>query len=141
MYIYVHICTFMYTYMYILRFPACTTMLRSRTWSRLRYINQSVLQCVAVCCSVLQCVTWCSVVQCGAVWCSVLQSVTVCCIVENTIRQPKTVQDHLQTNPLEKYIWNENQIRTHVFIVCTYSDSSGICSGKMQETKEDRLHC
>ena len=60
-----------------------------------------MLQCVAVCCSVLQCVvgmwneisaTWelhyegenvvcCSVVQCGAVSCSVLQSVAVCCRV------------------------------------------------------------
>jgi len=32
----------------------------------------SVLQCVAVCCSV---------VHCGAVWCSMLQCVAVCCSV------------------------------------------------------------
>jgi len=38
----------------------------------------SVLQCDTV----LQCVAvWCSVVQCGAVWCSVLQCVAVCCSV------------------------------------------------------------
>jgi len=60
-----------------------------------------VLQCVAVCCSVLQCdddgedVEWrqlccsalqcvtlcCSVLQCVAVCCSVLQCVAVCCSV------------------------------------------------------------
>jgi len=58
-----------------------------------------VLQCVAVCCSVLQCVgaqkraiVWrenmpsffgvcCSVLQCVAVCCSVLQCVAVCCSV------------------------------------------------------------
>ena len=41
-----------------------------------------VLQCVAVCCSVLQCVTvCCSVLPCVAVCCSVLQCVAVCCSV------------------------------------------------------------
>jgi len=40
----------------------------------------SVLQCVAVCCSVLQCVeVCCSVLQCFAVCRSVLQCVAVCC--------------------------------------------------------------
>jgi len=39
-----------------------------------------VLQCGAVCCSVVQRgVVWCSVVQCVAVWCSVVQCVAVCC--------------------------------------------------------------
>jgi len=45
----------------------------------------SVLQCVAVRCSVLQCVQCvpvrCSVLQCVAVSCSVLQCVAVCCSV------------------------------------------------------------
>ena len=42
----------------------------------------SVLQCVAVCCSVLRCVAvWCSVVQCVAVCCNVLHYVAVCCSV------------------------------------------------------------
>jgi len=42
----------------------------------------SVLQCVAMCCSVLQCVAMCcSVLQCIAVCCSVLQCVAVCCSV------------------------------------------------------------
>jgi len=56
-----------------------------------------VLQCVAVCCSVLQCVAACmprdlpanspgvsvhdSVLQCVTVCCSVLQCVAVCCSV------------------------------------------------------------
>ena len=63
-----------------------------------------MLQCVAVCCSVLQCIIYvggskvvreeqvscsvlqhvavfCSVVQCGAVWCSVVQCVALCCTV------------------------------------------------------------
>jgi len=40
------------------------------------------LQCVAVCCSVLQCVAvCCRVLQCDAVCCSVLQCVAVCCSV------------------------------------------------------------
>jgi len=37
-----------------------------------------LLQCVAVCCSVLQCVA--VLLQCGAVWCSVLQ-----CAYDDTI--------------------------------------------------------
>jgi len=41
----------------------------------LKRASCSVLQCVAVCCSVLQCV------QCDAVCCSVLQCVAVCCSV------------------------------------------------------------
>ena len=41
-----------------------------------------MLQCVAVCYSVLQCVAvCCSVLQCVAVCCSVLQCVAVCCSV------------------------------------------------------------
>jgi len=44
-----------------------------------------VLECVAVCCSVLLCVvkfdSFCSVLQCVAVCCSVLQCVAVCCSV------------------------------------------------------------
>ena len=40
------------------------------------------VQCVAVCCSVLQrVVVCCSVLQCVAVCCSVLQRVVVCCSV------------------------------------------------------------
>jgi len=42
--------------------------------------KSSMLQCVAVCCSVLQCVAvCCSVLQQVAVCCSVLQCVAVCC--------------------------------------------------------------
>ena len=42
----------------------------------------SVLQCAAVCCSVLQCAAvCCSVLQCAAVCCSVLQCAAVCCSV------------------------------------------------------------
>jgi len=49
-------------------------------------VEEGVLQCVAVCCSVLQCVALsvcCSVLQCLAVCCivSVLQCVAVCCSV------------------------------------------------------------
>jgi len=46
------------------------------------YVSCSVLQCVAVCCSVLHhlCVAvGCSALQCVAVGCSVLQWVAVCC--------------------------------------------------------------
>jgi len=45
-------------------------------------VSYKVLQCVAVWCSVLQCgAVCCSVVQCVAVWCSVLQCGAVCCNV------------------------------------------------------------
>ena len=41
-----------------------------------------MLQCAAVCCSVLQCVAvCCSVLQSVAVCCSVLQSAAACCSV------------------------------------------------------------
>ena len=55
--------------------------------------KRRVLQYVAVCCSLLHCVTvycsmvqcvavcYCIVVQCGVVWCSVLQYAEVCCSV------------------------------------------------------------
>jgi len=51
--------------------------------------DDSMSQCVAVCCSVLQCVAVCehtmthddSMSQCVAVCCSVLQCVAVCCCV------------------------------------------------------------
>jgi len=43
-------------------------------------VCRSVLQYVAVCCSVLQCVAVCySVLYCVAVWCNVLQCIAVCC--------------------------------------------------------------
>jgi len=53
-----------------------------------------VLQCVAVSCSVLQCVTVCTMCveglihkMCVAVCCSVLQCVAVCCIVYSVCRR------------------------------------------------------
>jgi len=61
--------------------------------SKTLYGSSLVLQCVAVCCSVLQCVAvyrkidisffavYCSVLQCVAVCCSVLHCVAVCCSV------------------------------------------------------------
>jgi len=53
-----------------------------RSRSLLMCRDMCVLQCVAVCYSVLQCVTVCySVLQCVAVCCSVLQCVAVCCSV------------------------------------------------------------
>ena len=73
--------------------------------SRVESVQRQVLQCVAGCCSVSQCVAvcrsafamCCSVLQCGAVWCSVfvvscrsrvesvqrqvLQCIAMCCSV------------------------------------------------------------
>ena len=65
-----------------------------------------MLQCVAVCCSVVQCVdalhvgvkvvACCSVVPCGAVWCSVVQcvdavyvgvKVVACCSVLQSVAE------------------------------------------------------
>jgi len=55
-----------------------------------------VLQCVAVCCSVLQCLNsqvkearGPVVLQCVAVCCSVLQCVAVCCSVLQRVALPK----------------------------------------------------
>ena len=58
--------------------------------SMLQRVGRSVVQCVAVCCSVLQCVAVCLAVcnvspppptECVVVCCSVLQCVAVCCSV------------------------------------------------------------
>jgi len=62
--------------------------------------------CVAVCCSVLQCVAiWhelcvlqrvavcCSVLQCAAVCCSVLQYVAICCTVLQCVAVCLTQED------------------------------------------------
>jgi len=47
--------------------------------------QSGMLECVAVCCSVLQsvvvCAVCCSVLQCAAMCCSVLQCVAVCCSI------------------------------------------------------------
>jgi len=57
----------------------CSVLRRMRSVT----VRCRVLQCVAVCCSVLQCVAanaeCCSVLQCVAVCRSVLQCVAVCC--------------------------------------------------------------
>ena len=100
---------------YTLGGPHPKTVRLTRSWAILnaqchRYENRSccsVLQCVAVCCSVLQYHRYehidlaatlldyflrriksninqrscCSVLQCGTAWCSVLQCVAVCCSV------------------------------------------------------------
>ena len=61
----------------------CVTRHHRVTWRRL--LENSVLQCVAVCCNVLQqdrggsLLIGCRVVQCVAVWCRVLLYVAVCC--------------------------------------------------------------
>jgi len=53
----------------------------------------SVLKCVAVCCSVLQCVpVCCSMLQCVAVCCSVLQCVAVCCSVLQCVAVCRSVR-------------------------------------------------
>jgi len=58
-----------------------------------RSVINYVTLCVAVCCSVLQCVAVCcsvinSVTLCVAVCCSMLQGVAVCCGVINYVLQP-----------------------------------------------------
>jgi len=63
----------------------CCRVLQCFTvWSTSRFY--SMLQCVAVCCSVLQCVAvYCSVLQYVAMCCSVLQCVAVCCSVSQCV--------------------------------------------------------
>jgi len=73
--------------------PAMTTCLEIRA-----RVYCSVLQCVAVCCSVLQCLeirarVRCSVLQCVAVCCGVLQCVAVCCSVLRFKREQRNVAD------------------------------------------------
>jgi len=58
-------------------------------------VLQCALQCVAVCCNVLQCVAvCCSVLQCVAVCCSVRQCVAVCCSVLQRVGQNACVVLH-----------------------------------------------
>ena len=73
-----------------------------------------MLQCVAVCCSVLQCVTVCqrarasnesatkrcSVFQCVAVYCSVLQRVVLQCVACVDLRERATNSQQKQKNSL-----------------------------------------
>jgi len=90
------------------------------------------LQCVAVCCSVLQCVAvhrilkgvcvavCCIVLQCVAMCCIVLQSVALCCIVFLTPNRPRSTRK----SP-EIYSPNEGHARTlrnvferHILLQC-----------------------
>ena len=65
-----------------------------------RFSVFSVLQCVAVCCSVLQCVAvCCSVLQCVAACCSVLQRVAACCRVLQCVAVQYHVTDICQRLP------------------------------------------
>jgi len=49
-----------------------------------------VVQCGAVCCSVLQSVAvWCSLLQCVAMWCSVWQCVAMRCSVLQCVAEDK----------------------------------------------------
>ena len=61
-------------------------------------LHMKVMQCVAVCCSVLQCVVIATllahlvehhkkVLQCVAVYCSVLQCIAVCCSERSRVLQ------------------------------------------------------
>jgi len=54
---------------------------RARTRARMCVAECCKVQCVAVCCSVLQCGAVCIVLQYVAVCCSMLQCVAVCCSV------------------------------------------------------------
>jgi len=68
--------------------------------SMLQYVAVccSVVQCVAVCCSALQCVAvCCSVLQCVAVCCSVLQSVAVYCTILQCVINLMYI--HASSNP------------------------------------------
>jgi len=60
--------------------------------------SDCVLQCVAVCCSVLQLqrvAVCCSVLQCVAVRCSILQCVAVCCSVLWHAMESKVQRDNI----------------------------------------------
>jgi len=60
----------------------------------------SVLQCVAVCCSVLKCIAvCCSALQCVAVCCSVLQCVAVCCSVLQCVCAINTTLTRIHSRP------------------------------------------
>ena len=57
----------------------CCIVLQCVTFHLIRRVDVTLLQCAAVCCSVLQRVAACrSVMQCVAVYCSILQYVVVC---------------------------------------------------------------
>ena len=55
-----------------------------------------MLQCGAVCCSVVQCgAVWCSVVQCGAVKMQWIQSESRSCAIGTTIKNEDTTRQML----------------------------------------------
>jgi len=88
-YEYVYICIYIYTcvYIYIILSPPRQNIYKKASEEAFSYMR-SVLQCVAVCCSVLQ-----SVLQCVAVCCRVCCSVAirrlfgVCCSVLQSVLQ------------------------------------------------------
>jgi len=83
----------------------------------------SMLQCVAVCCSVLQCVAvYCSVLQCVVVCCSVLQCDAVCCSVLQYVVEMCAINNcHTHCNTL-------NTLQ-HTATHCSYQQQlAGFCA-------------
>ena len=78
----------------------------------LTYTKAPMLQCVAVCCSVLQCVVLSSNIHQHSVCCSVLQCVAVCCSVlcylltyTNILKEPYILMYSLQASCLRIYLF------------------------------------
>jgi len=102
-----------------------THTLGVRTCIQICCANCSVLQCVAVCYSVLQCIAlrcrsldqsmhtfgvrMCSVLQCGVVWCSVVQCGAVCyCVLHCGAACCSVLQRVAVSRPIDIHAWYEN---------------------------------
>ena len=102
-----------------------------------------VLQCVAVCCSVLQCVTRClscSVLLCVAMYCSVLQCVAVCWSVWLTVQEVLTSDKHTDLLPLQPIALFDPHYRWHqcysmlqsVAVCCSALQCVAVCCSVLQ---------
>jgi len=93
-----------------------------------RYIVR-VLQCGAMCCSLVQCVAvWCKVLQRGAMCCSVVQCVAACCsVLQCGAVWCSVVQCGAMLCMNTRYIANKHVCicRTHA---CTFSRRVDTCA-------------
>ena len=100
----------------------------------------SVLRCVAVCCSVLQCVAvCCSVLHCGTVWCSVVQRVAEfaeccrvfaeCCIVRQCVAVRGMGTKRFKQTSAVTYIAHPLRLRVSMKFCLCLSVFMSVCEG------------
>jgi len=99
----------------------CAASTNSVSWAA----RNLVMQCGAMCCSVVQCVVLsCTVLQCGAVCCSVVQCGAVCC---------GELQCVCVLFPRTLYLrWRRNPVLQHVAACCSELQCSVVWCSVLQ---------